>query len=158
MLEQWNFLQKCYTLRCHHPSPGSRRWGPSRVPPQPGVILSVISFSRRCGPSSVTHVPPASQPGVILSVIGCASLFQGGGDKESGDNGARTCCSKQSKQNQYGLSFAFTVLAISRMQNLMFKISESGNVFDIQGVFFNWYPPKIHKYGKKNLVPELVPP
>ena len=81
MLEQWNFLQKCYTLRCHHPSPGSRRWGPSRVPPQPGVILSVISFSRRCGPSSVTHVPPASQ--VLSSVLSVVPLsFKEVGTKE----------------------------------------------------------------------------
>ena len=41
-------------------------------------------------------------------------------------------------------------------QSNNFNCSKQGNF--IQGVFFNWYPPKIHKYGKKLKYQNWYPP
>ena len=38
------------------------------------------------------------------------------------------------------------------------NLSDVGTVLNIQGVFFNWYPPKIHKYGKKLKYQNWYPP
>ena len=48
----------------------------------------------------------------------------------------------------------FNDVEIYALLSLSFKVTKGF----IQGDFFNWYPPKIHKYGKKLKYQNWYPP